>query len=183
MKYAKELLELVEQKEYKTFWHCVASLVRAGYSELDSFGVALHKFGENNIFKDVAFIRNEMSSEVYNQNDIIMTQGIHDALRLQLNMDRGHEMSTRQLLTSLNVWIIDDTNIHLSGLYKIYREAWYNEKITEPDSSIEGTCEKITINKLSPFMLWFLDSKAFEHFGLKQMLVVNSSKTKLQKYL
>lgn len=147
MKYSKELLDLIETKKPPTFWHCVNYLLNAGYNQIDSFGVALKIFSENNIFEKVAVIRYEEES-------------IPDHHRMANPRSIFH-LPERRLV----ILMIDDTNVHLSTLFKIYREGLLDGKIPNANKEIEDLCERFTIPDINDILLMLIDKKVTEYFG------------------
>ncbi len=144
MKYSKELLELVTKKEFKTFWHCLDYLLMAGYPPIDAFGVSIKQFGESNIFSSVAFIRME-----------------HDTRPIMFTGQLQQVGTTSTLIVGL----IDDTNIHLDGLYTVYRKWLIEDRMTK-QHEIENTCEVIKTIVLTPFILDYLVKISKLHFGV-----------------
>ena len=69
----------------------------------------------------------------------------------------------------LIVGLIDDSNIHLDGLYGIYRKMLNKGLIGKNDNSaeIECTCELIKTNQLTTFILEYLIDVTVKHFGTK----------------
>lgn len=144
MTYSKELVEIVKRQKFKSFWHCLDYLIMAGYSPIDAFGISIKEFGEARIFSDIAFIR----------YDNIYTPLMFDGV-VRLQRDK------------LNIGIVDDTNIHLSGLYKHYRSFLAKGENQEPQPEIENTCEIIKIPFLGIFILDYLIEQGEKHFGYK----------------
>jgi hypothetical protein len=148
MKYDKELIEIVKKKEFKTFWHCLDFLLMAGYNPMDAFGVSMKEFGESKIYSNVAFIRIEQ---------------VHHEVRFT-----GQNRPRAPKQTLLIVGLIDDSNIHLSGLYGTYRE-WLTKGVffsSPPETAeLEDTCEIIKVSELTPFIINYLRSVSKLHFG------------------
>ena len=148
MKYDKKLIEIVKKKEFKTFWHCLDYLLIAGYTQMDAFGISMLEFGESRIYSDVAYIRFEFV--LYNV------------------MFTGENTYRHPKKATLIVGLIDDSNIHLSGLYSTYRE-WLNSSNMSTDPSmareLEDTCECIKIIDLTPFIIDYLRKTSKLHFG------------------
>jgi hypothetical protein len=157
MKYDKNLLKIIEDKKFKTFWHCLDYLLMAGYSAIEAFGITLKHFGEGKIFSSVAFIRMEKW-----MNHIMLGAGHND---------------TQVRRPFLIIGLIDDTNIHLDGLYSVYRSMINDNISSSPE--IEETCEVIKSSELTPVIINYLSNQSERHFGIKsfvmskQMTVVN----------
>jgi hypothetical protein len=150
MKYNKDLIEIVRKKEFQTFWHCLDYLLLAGYPSLDAFGISLKEFGETKIYSNVAFIRFELLR--------------HSVMFTGQNTIREPKKAT------LVIGLIDDSNIHLSGLYGTYRELLVKEPslISHVDSEeLESTCEIIRITDLTPFIINYLRIISKTHFGFE----------------
>ena len=143
MKYDEQLIEIVKNKKFKSFWHCLDFLIMAGYPTMDAFGVSLQEFGEARIYSDVAFIRIEESRKLI-----------------------GDRFSYSDKKNDLKIGIIDDTNIHLSGLYSTYR-TWISERKQIGYSDIEATCETFEIPELSPFLMDYLKKVSKLHYGFE----------------
>jgi hypothetical protein len=143
MKYDEELIKIVKNKNFKTFWHCLDYLVIAGYPTIDAFGISLQEFGESRIYSDVAFIRTNAKFKILGRGETY-----------------GHENKI------INVGIIDNTNIHLAGLYSTYR-TWIseNDKLVYPD--IEATCEVFVIPELNVFLMDYLLKVSKLHYGFE----------------
>ena len=146
MKYSKELLEIVKTKKFKSFWHCFDYLHLAGYNIMDSFGVSLHEFGESKIYSDVAFVKVSKKTSI-------------------LGYGNGHP-SGQIVVSKLRIGLIDDTNIHLAGLYKTYRE-WIAKDNTTSYPDVEETCEVIELPITDEFIMDYLVSVSRLHFGFE----------------
>lgn len=148
MKYDKNLLKIVEDKNFKTFWHCLDYLLMAGYSAIDAFGISLKQFGESKIYSSVAFVR----MEKWNKH-------------IWLDVDSD---PTKTKQPAFIIGLIDDSNIHLAGLYKVYRDMLihsggnYSEEL-----DIEETCELIKTTLLTPFIINYLLVVSKKHFGIE----------------
>jgi hypothetical protein len=142
MKYDDELIKIVKNKNFKTFWHCLDYLIVAGYPTIDAFGISLQEFGEFRIFSDVAFIRIEENHKIIgNRYD-------------------------RSSIKVLKIGIIDSSNIHLSGLYSTYR-TWISERENMCYSDIEATCEMFEIPELNSFLMDYLLNTSKLHYGFE----------------
>lgn len=147
MIYNKELIDIVKNKNFKTFWHCLDYLTMAGYSNMDAFGISLQEFGESRIYSDVAFIKIPRRTQLFNT-------GVYG----------GGDLGYKQII---KVGILGDTNIHLAGIYNMYR-TWIsnsNNHIDYPD--IEETCEIIRIKELTPFLMTYLIKVSELHYGFE----------------
>lgn len=143
MKYDEELIKIVKNKKFKSFWHCLDYLVMAGYPTMDAFGVSLQEFGESRIYSDVAFIRIEENHKLI-----------------------GDRYSYSEKSKNIKIGIIDDTNIHLAGLYSTYR-TWISERKQIGYSDIEATCETFEIPELNPFLMDYLKNVSNLHYGFE----------------
>ena len=150
MKYDEKLIGIIRSKNFKTIWHCIDYLLLADYNILEAFDISMKEYGGQKLFSRVAFVRCEkatvISSITYTPvNNYLVTVGL-----------------------------IDDTNIHLYGLYKIYRK-WLNEvrpnktnfKTNIIDSDIEKTCEIIKVPNVTPLILEFLEDEYLDQFRHK----------------
>jgi hypothetical protein len=146
MKYDEELIILVKNKNFKTFWHCLDYLVIAGYPTIDAFGISLQEFGESRIYSDVAFIRTNAKFKILGRND---------------TTNRHHYENK-----IVNVGIIDNTNIHLAGLYSTYR-TWLSDSDNLVYPDIEATCEVFTIPELNAFLMDYLLKVSKLHYGFE----------------
>jgi hypothetical protein len=142
MKYDDELIKIVKNKNFKTFWHCLDYLIVAGYPTIDAFGISLQEFGESRIFSDVAFIRIEENHKI---------------------IDNRYGRSSIKVL---KIGIIDSSNIHLSGLYSTYR-TWISEREKIGYSDIEATCEMFEIPELNSFLMDYLLNTSKLHYGFE----------------
>lgn len=161
MKYDNKLLDIVKNKKFKTFWHCVDYLLLAGYTVIEAFGVAIQEFGYDKVFQDVAFVRYWSSDK--NSNVIQTVDGSY-------TFERPIDPFTGMIITSdfhseLTLGLIDDTNIHLNGLYSVYRKWLAQGKIDRPQPEIENTCSVINIKNLTPFIIEFLKDSSLMQFG------------------
>ena len=142
MKYDEELIKIIKNKKFKTFWHCLDYLIMAGYTTMDAFGVSLQEFGESRVYSDVAFIRIEENRRV---------------------IGNRYENSSVKFI---KIGIIDDTNIHLAGLYSTYR-TWISEREKIGYSNIEATCEIFDIPELNSFLMDYLLNVSKLHYGFE----------------
>lgn len=142
MKYDEELIKIVKNKKFKTFWHCFDYLVIAGYPTMDAFGVSLQEFGESKVYSDVAFIR------VLSRTQLLGTRNVYGR-------------SVRQI----KIGIVNSSNIHLAGLYSSYRTWIAKNDVVYSD--VEETCDIIDIPELSPFLMDYLLSLSKLHYGFE----------------
>jgi hypothetical protein len=143
MKYNKELDTLIKNKNFKTFWHCLDYLLLAGYKPLDAFGLTMREFGEDRIYSDVAFIKFNNKAEV-------------NTFTGEINFKRGN----------FTIGLIDENNIHLSGLYNLYRKSRSDGTMSIGAIEIEETCEIIKA-ELTPFIVDYLHGVSIKHFGFE----------------
>jgi hypothetical protein len=143
MKYNEDLVKIVKNKKFKTFWHCLDFLIMAGYPTMDAFGISLQEFGESRIYSDIAFIRIEESRKLI-----------------------GDRFSHSEKSKNIKIGIIDDTNIHLTGLYSTYR-TWISERLQIGYSDIEATCETFEIPELNSFLMDYLKKVSKLHYGFE----------------
>ncbi len=146
---SKELIDIVKDKNFKTFWHCLDYLLMAGYKPIEAFGASIQEFGESRIFSDVAFIRVSFGLEHIREMHSMGMAALHERERLGLPIaqiftndymdDLGNTVSRVHppISYTVTVGLIDDGNIHLAGLYSVYRK-WYVEgKFSYPQTEIE----------------------------------------------
>lgn len=146
MKYSEELNKIVKEENFKTFWHCLEFLINAGYPLMEAFGVSLHEFGESNIFSNVAFIR--------------VHRGRYGVVQLQNVYERPVGKYT------ITLGMIDESNIHLSGLYATYRK-WIVDDVHMRYVDVEETCETINVEQLNNFLLDYLLHVGNLHYGFE----------------
>lgn len=147
MIYNDELIKIVKSKNFKTFWHCLDYLTMAGYDTMDAFGISLREFGENRVYSDVAFIR------TVNQTRLLGIQNVY------LSRDNNK---------IIKIGLVDDSNIHLDGLYTAYR-SWIN-KNPGVYTDVEQTCEIIDIKELTPFLMDYLLKLSNSHYGFEAFI-------------
>lgn len=150
MKYDSKLIDIVRDRKFKTIWHCMNYLQLAEYSIFDSFDLSMKEYGGEKIFSRIAFVRGEV------------TNIIHPYNLFPINT------------YTITVGLIDDTNIHLHGMYKIYRKWLGDGKSTNSNSEtniidveLENSCEKIVIKNITPLILDFLNNESLGQFGHK----------------
>lgn len=144
MKYSDEINKIVANKKFKTFWHCLDFLTLAGYPLMEAFGISLKEFGEDKIFENVAFIK------------VIRIKGVIHSIEEIRQAPFGKYLVT--------IGIIDETNHHLAGIYKTYRD-WLIEDTDMVYNDIEDTCEIISIGRLNGFLLDFLLHASKSQYG------------------
>lgn len=158
MKYDKEIIDIVKKKEFKTFWHCFDYLNLAGYSTMDAFGISILEFGEDRIYSNVAFGNLRVSDEIRNVNPVTY------------NFDRSESF------TVLRMGLIGDNNIHLSGLYGVYRKWNDTSSMSHTyDNEIENTCEIVQIKNISPIIIDYLHELSIKHFGSELFKIVDNT--------
>jgi len=159
-----KLAELISSKNFSNFWECLEYLKLVGYSDLESFGVSLNEFGNDGVFKNVAFLRyttngenlrqtNRPSETIFMGVDPYMLDGV------------GHTTIGYTSTPNLIVGLIDDDNINLDGLYTIYRKWLVDGKFKSPQNEIESSCKTIIIGGFTPFTIEVLRSNSVLHFG------------------
>ena len=145
MKNEVELLEQIRKKNFKSPWHLLDYLILAGYSIIDSYSLMLKEYPESTIYNNVAFSR-----YTSNNHSIDYLTGLNTTPRSNV----------------LIIGIIDDNNVHLSGLYDVYRKFIFESSPNGghlPD--IESTCEIIRINGITPFILEHLRYVTKKYYG------------------
>ncbi len=145
MKREKELIDIVKENNFKTFWHCFDFLLIGGYSSMESFSVSMKVFTETQVFSSVAFTRLETNN--------------------QFHSPFFPESQARQQ-TNFIIGIIDDKNMHLDGLYNIYRK-WLNLDKLTTQVEIEETAEVLKFSNITPFILKYLHELSKLHFGFE----------------
>jgi hypothetical protein len=143
MKHSEEIIKIVKDKSFKTFWHCFDYLVVAGYPVMEAFSISMQEFEESNVFIHVAFIKNQ-----YRNAGIAL-----------------NPYATERDGQYLRIGIINENNIHLAGLYKTYRD-WL-AKDSNMFTDIEETCEIIEIDSLNDFLLTYLLDLSKRHYGFE----------------
>lgn len=161
--YNEDLIKIIKDKEFKTFWHCLDYLILAGYPNIDAIGISLKEFG-NDIFKDVAFGRNVISHNPY------------------LDAISGHYSVTNND-NKIVIGLICDENKHLSGIYKLYRE-WLRKGNFSHQNDIESTCEVIVIGGMNEFILNYLIEESVKVFGEPLFVITkNNDKTPTRSHM
>lgn len=51
----ESLKNIIERKNFKTFWHCYEFLTTASYSPMEAFSACIEQFGTDKMFDKVAF--------------------------------------------------------------------------------------------------------------------------------
>ena len=151
MKNNSELINIVKDKKFKTFWNCLDYLMVAGFSPMDSFGVSLLEFGEEKIFSCVAFIRSVQQANIVGYS----TREVESLSRPK---------------NYLMIGLINDNNIHLSGMFGVYRK-WLYEGKFESSPEIESNCDIIKIYELDEFLLDYILTVSEKHFGFKAFTI------------
>jgi len=146
MKYSEEIVKIVKEQNFKSFWHCLDFLIMAGYPLMEAFGIALHEFGESKIFSDVAFIRVQRG-----RNGIVQLQNVYERPVGKY---------------SVSVGMIDESNIHLAGLYGTYRK-WMIDDVHMRYTDVEETCEIINVEQINNFLLDYLLHTGKLHYGFE----------------
>ena len=77
-----------------------------------------------------------------------------------INLSFNYELNIQ-----LNVSLMNETNIHLSGLYNVYREKRINMVMGGNSSKLETCCEKIEVSDLSGLLFETLGDIAKRHYG------------------
>ena len=167
MNHNKELVDIVKNKNFKTFWHCLDYLLLAGYTPIEAFGVSIQEFGEARVFTDVAYFRVRLGLDERSQER--MLYGLAPDNDLTVNAHNGNNIIRIHPPVNyvVSLGLIDDGNVHLSGLYTVYRKWLMEEKFLTPQEEIESTCEEIKIKGLSDFILDYLSKISESHFGMK----------------
>ena len=142
MKTRETLKNIIDKKNFKTFWHCYEFLTTASYSPMEAFSASIEHFGLDNLFDSVAFFR---------QND---------------DMWVAHSIySEPQSMPKIIIGIINENNKHLTEFYKLYHKQ-YGEGEVPVQKDIEETCEIIKIYDITPFITHFVMEKMYKHFGI-----------------
>lgn len=69
----ESLKNIIERKNFKTFWHCYEFLTTASYSPMEAFSASIEHFGTDKMFDNVAFLRRNddmwVAHSVYSMHD------------------------------------------------------------------------------------------------------------------
>lgn len=170
MKYSVEIRKAIEKKEFKNFWSCFDYLLMAGFNQIDSFGLSLEQFSESKIWSNVAWVRFQDSFYVDPVTGRIYSNDYREQIRHDIhfinpmgNPNNAIKDSNKELI----IGIIDETNIHLSGMYGIYRKSLLNIGLMNNTilPEIEETCEVIRIKNISLLIEEYLECTFKAHFG------------------
>ena len=143
MKTRETLKNIIDKKNFKTFWHCYEFLTTASYSPMEAFSASVEHFGLDKLFNNVAFIR------------------ICDDMWIAHSVYSSPPSPPPRLI----IGIIDENNQHLTEFYKIYHKE-YSEGEVGVQRDIEESCEVIKIYEMTPFMANFVMEKMYKHFGI-----------------
>lgn len=155
MKYSEKLIEIVRNKKFKSFWHCLDYLMLAGYNSIDAYGITVKEFGSD-LFSKVAFGHTNIDG---------VSTSMSGTYAMRVDPVTGMVRDQQIDNVTLIVGLIDETNIHLDSLYADYRKWWKEEKFLTPQFEIESTCEIIKITSLTPFVLNHINSVSQKYFG------------------
>jgi hypothetical protein len=142
MKTRETLKNIIEKKNFKTFWHCYEFLTTASYSPMEAFSACIEQFGADKMFDNVAFFRRN--------EDMWVAHSVY---------------SNPQATPKINIGIINDENKHLTEFYKIYHKR-YSEGEVSVQRDIEDTCEMVRVYDITPFIMDFVMEKMFKHYGI-----------------
>lgn len=124
MKIDKELITILDKKNFKTFWHCLDHLLIAGYPVMDAMSITLKRFGESKIFSSVAFVR--------------VDRAPYHLFFTNRDDDDARGINRNPIII---VGLINDNNIQLDGMYGVYRKSLHDTKAENWNlPEIEETC-------------------------------------------
>lgn len=178
MKYTAELEATLQKRKFTSFWQCLTYLQSAGFNLVDSFGLSLRQFGENRMFSNVAFAR-KYQQPMYDRHGELNAEYGFRVTQDNLRPQRFPQMATHTRIGNqydtvpvvefhgIELGLIDDTNIHLSGLYSVYSTSMAVGGIHYPITEIEKTCEIVQVTGLSKFFIDYVESVGLKHFGYK----------------
>lgn len=170
MKYSDKLVEILKEKDFKSFWHCIDYLLSAGYNPLDVFGITLQYFTEAEMFTKVAFIYIHKKLQYISRPEYEFAEGI--GLR---HTDIGMSMNKPSDVYRLRIGLLDDTNIHLSGFYELYRNTLYDTPSEDSIiKEIEKTAEVIELVDVSELICNYINQAHTKHFGKKLTMLTLS---------
>lgn len=160
----KDLRELIESKEHKSFWGVFDNLSMYGYKPIDVLGGSLAYFKESEIWNDVAYAKLETSTiEIHSQTLANFEDFDHYGNGV------GNRVITQEKIVNLKVGMITEDIEHLRGLYHFYKKMMANGKLSFNDGmikEIETNCSVIyTLENISPFVLMYLKDSSEKHFG------------------
>lgn len=138
----ESLKNIIERKNFKTFWHCYEFLTTASYSPMEAFSACIEQFGTDKMFDKVAFFRRN--------EDLWVAHSIY---------------SNPQATPRLMIGIINDENKHLTEFYRLYHKR-YSEGEVGVQRDIEDTCEIVKVYDITPFIMDFVMDKMFKHFDI-----------------
>lgn len=135
----KEILDLIERKNFKNFWYSFDYLTQAGYSEKDALWHSVKFFGEDKIFDQVAYVRLRQGMNLID---------IHHSNKLEKHFVIGF-----------------NDNVGLDSLFKTYHK-WLAKNIrNKPQYGIESLCESMVFKYLSEPMLRYLLTVSHRYYG------------------
>jgi hypothetical protein len=143
MKTRETLKEIIDKKNFKTFWHCYEFLTIASYSPMEAFSASVEHFGLDKLFDNVAFFRT--------CDDLWVAHSVYTPVQ--------------SAPPRLIIGIINENNKHLTEFYKIYHKQ-YSEGEVSVQRDIEESCEVIKIYEITPFITNFVMEKMFKNFGI-----------------
>lgn len=156
MKTKESLKNIIERKNFRTFWHCYEFLTTASYSPMEAFSASVEHFGLDKLFDNVAFIR------------------VNEEMWIAHSVYSSHKTPPKII-----IGVINENNQHLTEFYRIYNKR-YNENDVSIQQDIESSCEIIQIVDITPFMMDFVIEKMHSHFKIDVSKKLN---TKLKQAL
>ena len=143
MKTRETLKNIIDKKNFKTFWHCYEFLTTASYSPMEAFSASVEHFGLDKLFDNVAFFRT--------CDDMWVAHSVYS--------------SPQSAPPRLIIGVINENNQHLTEFYRIYHKQ-YSEGEVGVQRDIEETCEVIKLYDITPFITNFVMEKMYKHFGI-----------------
>lgn len=145
MRNEERLKQLLDKREFRSFWNCYDFLINASYSPMEAFSISLSRFGEEGLFTNVAFIRvNECPPFI----------------------DRERLMTFPRVV----VGVITKENVHLTAMYNAYQK-WMMSGRVSVQNDVEETCEIINVVNITSFIKEFVFSCAHKHYGIEAKII------------
>lgn len=176
-----ELKEILAKQNFTNFWIMFEYLAMNGYDSIDCLGISLSYFGEDAVWGNVAFVKIFNFVKRHSGDYMLFAEreAYFNGELVKWTETSGLKEPT--IFASLEISIIDESNLHLRGLYEYankQRDLENNKNITV--DTLANTVEtRVRVNEIDKFLFDYLIYLSKKQLGYNILNVIVPDKSKM----